>query len=250
MIKVRKFRAGKEARLEVIDRFYRDNGLNSTTLLDVTTTPLGPDRVEYVVTYDDTSTPTVETTFPGNGDRAIALGTTMVIVFSKAMNNLGVADITIYDVTNDATIATSEYTINNTNAGDTKGLIRVSDSGSYLVANTLYRVTLNTTITDTDGNTLASPYIFHFTTVTTSDPAAGQQAVVLAGAETVVVTTLKAYSAEPQIGLTPVGSSVGVSRDDDATPNGDWTWTFTVRIDDLAQAGGQKIDVIETGTVV
>ena len=37
MIKVRKFRAGKEARLEVIDRFYRDQGLNSTTLLSVVT---------------------------------------------------------------------------------------------------------------------------------------------------------------------------------------------------------------------
>ena len=57
MIKVRKFHAGKEARLEVIDRFYRDQGLNATTLLSVVTTPLGPDRVEYVITYDDTTAP-------------------------------------------------------------------------------------------------------------------------------------------------------------------------------------------------
>jgi len=250
MIKVRKFRAGKEARLEVIDRFYRDQGLNSATLLDVATTQLGPDRVEYVITYDDTTAPTVVTTFPSNGATAIGLGSTLILVFSKPMTNLSVADVTIYDVTNSTTIATSKYTINNTNADNPNGLIRVVDSGSYQVSNTLYRVTLNTTITDSSGNPLASAYVFHFTTVSTSDPAGGQQVTVLAGAETIVVTTLKAYSTEPQIGLTVVGSSVGVSRDDDATPNGDNTWTFTARINDYAPAGGQKIDVIETGALI
>lgn len=250
MIKVRKFRAGKEARLEVIDRFYREQGLNSTTLLSVVTNQLGPDRVEYVVTYDDTTAPTIETTFPGNGVSAIALGTTLILVFSKPMTNLVVADVTIFNVTTSTTIATTAYTIDNTNAGDTKGLIRITDSTSYQVANTLYRITLNTTITDTSGNALAAAYVFHFTTVSTASPAAGQRVTVLANAETISVTTKKAYSAEPQITITAVGSNVGVSRDDDATQNANKTWTFTVRLDDEAQAGGQKLDIVETGTLV
>jgi len=101
----------------------------------------------------DTEPPTVSSTSPTDGETDVAIGTTVSVTFSEAMDS--------------ATITTSSFTLDSV-AGSIS-----YDSGTYtatftpsanLDESTTYTATLSTAITDVAGNPLAAEETWSFTT--------------------------------------------------------------------------------------
>jgi len=155
-IVVRKFNVGKDADLGPLNRFLTENGIKQANVLHVDLIQLGRDRVEYVLTYQDITAPFLVMTVPADGDSQIGEGTTIVATFSEALTLVTVDDILITNVTDSVTVASSEYTIDNTDVAATRGTIRIIDSGGYLESGKAYRITFKTSITDLAGNPLTA----------------------------------------------------------------------------------------------
>ncbi len=112
-----------------------------------------------ITALGDTTPPTVSSVSPLDGATGVAVGTTVSVTFSEAMDA--------------ATITTSSFTL-----GSVAGSVSY-DSGTYtatftpsaaLAENTTYTATLSTAITDAAGNPLASAYSWSFITVQTVIP--------------------------------------------------------------------------------
>lgn len=155
-IVVRKFAVGKDADLGPLNRFLTENNLKQANVLHVAVVQLGRDRAEYVLTYQDVTAPFLVLTTPADGDSQVGEGTTLVATFSEPLTLVTVDDITITNITDGTTIATSQYTIDNTDVAATRGTIRIVDSGSYLTAGKSYRITFKTSIKDLAGNPLGT----------------------------------------------------------------------------------------------
>jgi len=153
-IVVRKFAVGKDADLGPLNRFLSENGLRQANVLHVDLVQLGRDRVEYVLTYTDTTAPFLVLTSPADGDSQIGEGTTVVATFSEPLNLVTVDDVAITDMNAGTLVATNLYTIDNTDVAASRGTIRILDSGGYLESGKSYRITFKTSITDLAGNPL------------------------------------------------------------------------------------------------
>jgi hypothetical protein len=99
-----------------------------------------------------TTPPLVIATIPANGAGDVDAADTISATFSKAIDT--------------ATLTASSFTV----SGDVTGTISYADSTATftpddtLEFNTLYTATLGTTVADTFGNHLATPYVWSFTT--------------------------------------------------------------------------------------
>lgn len=170
-VRVRRFAIGKGSDLDPINRFYREEGVRDVDVLHVQMSNLGKDRVEYVVTYVDSGAPRVIATFPLEGQRGVAPGSTLLFVFSEPIQPLVSSDLEIRNLTTSTVVPPSEFTIVNTDVGLDRGQLRIEDpSGgtgpNYLLNNNTYQVTLKTTIQDLDGNTMEEAFILVFTAST------------------------------------------------------------------------------------
>jgi hypothetical protein len=156
-IRVTKFPVGKGFSLDNLNRTLLDLGLRASNVLNASAVQLGTDQVDLVLTYDDTTAPFVVATIPSDGEQ-IAPGGEVIVIFSEPIQAVTVSDIEIFNITDSVTISTSLYAIDNSQAGDRKGVIRIQDTGGFLVDQKAYRYSLLTTIKDTSGNTMLEPY--------------------------------------------------------------------------------------------
>ena len=134
----------------------------TTEVRNLLGTPLPADFVWSFTTgaTADTTVPTVSATAPGDTVTNVAVNQAINAVFSEAMNP--------------STINTSSFTLK-------QGVTAVNGSVSYvngtaafapatnLTANTLYTATITTNATDLSGHTLATNFVWTFTTGTQAD---------------------------------------------------------------------------------
>jgi len=165
-IRIRRFTIGKGSNLDPINRFYLEEGIRSADVLHVNISELGRDRVEYVITYEDSTAPRVIATFPTDGQRGVAPGTTVLAIFSESIQSLTSADIEIFNITDMVTVPSIDYTIDSSLAGERRGVIQIIDSGGYLLNQKTYRITFKTSIQDLAGNNMEEPFDLIFTAST------------------------------------------------------------------------------------
>ena len=169
-VRVRRFDIGKDSKLEAINRFLLEEGIRSADVLHVQVNPLGPDRTELVLVIEDSSAPRVILTFPTDGQGGVAPGSQIIITFSEPIQALASGDVEVFNITTNTLVPISEYTIDNSDVGLTRGIVRINDTGpdsaplaDYLQDGNVFRVTLKTTIKDLNGNTMEEPYDLIFT---------------------------------------------------------------------------------------
>ena len=165
-VRIRRFTIGKGSNLDPINRFYLEDGIRSADVLHVNISELGRDRVEYVITYEDSSSPRIIATFPTDGQRGVAPGTTVLAIFSESIQALSSGDIEIFNITDMVTVPSIDYTIDNSLVGERRGVVQIIDSGGYLLNQKTYRITFKTSIQDVSGNNMEEPYDLIFTAST------------------------------------------------------------------------------------
>ncbi len=252
-LKVQRFDIGKDTTVVPINRFLKRTGLRSSNIISTQVTKLGRDRSILVITYDDTTTPFVVTSFPGQGASNVATGTTLTFVFSEPIQPPISSDVTVYDVTADATVDSSDYTIDTSDVGDEDGgILRITDSGGYLAAGKIYRVTLLSTIRDEEGNRMAENFVLTFstepdpTTGTDPDQALAQRVLMTSGNRELIMTTKGKYTSAPVLSVTIEQDKVyGAVKDGTLVQNPDTTWNFTAVASLVAPAAGQYVHVVE-----
>lgn len=252
-LKIERFEVGKDTTVVPINRFLRRTGLRRANIISTALSKLGRDRSILVITYDDDTNPYVVTTFPGNGATDVATGTTVVIKFSEPIQPPTTADVEIYDETTDAAVSSTSYTLDTSDADrDTGGILRIVDSGSYLVAGRIYTITLKSTIRDEAGNRMSDNYSFTFSTVpdptigTDPEHALGQRALMTSGNRELIMTTKGKYTSEPVLSVTIEQDKVyGAVKDGTLSQNPDNTWNFTAVASLIAPAAGQYVHVVE-----
>jgi hypothetical protein len=152
-VKVRRFDIGKDSTLSAINKFLLEQGVRSADVLHIQTNPLGPDRTELILIIEDSSAPRVILTFPSDGQAGVAPGSQIIVTFSEPIQALASGDVEIFNITTNTTVPSSEYTIDNTDVGLSRGIVRINDTGpdsaplaNYLQDGNVFRVTLQTTI--------------------------------------------------------------------------------------------------------
>ncbi|MBI4649974.1 Ig-like domain-containing protein [Candidatus Desantisbacteria bacterium] len=105
----------------------------------------------------DTTAPLVSSTSPINNAVNVVVNTSITVTFNETMDS--------------TTITTSNFTIDNSVTGSIKynGTSATYTPSVNLSANTKYTATITTGVKDAAGNTLASNYIWSFTTGTAPD---------------------------------------------------------------------------------
>jgi hypothetical protein len=167
----------------------------------------------------DTVAPTVSSTNPANGATGVAI---ISASFSEAMNA--------------STITPTSFTVNGPGAVPVAGTVTYSTSPilarfaptSALAAGTIYTATITTAAKDVAGNSLATPYVWNFTTSATSG-SPGAVALGSAGAFAVLagstVTSSGATALTGDLGVSPgtavtgfpPGTMTGATHAGDAT---------------------------------
>lgn len=252
-IKIEKFEVGKDTTIVPINRFLKRTGLRSSNIISTELVTLGRDRSLMFITYDDNTTPYVINTFPSQGAENVALGTTAVFVFSEPIQPPGSADVVIYNVTDDVTVSNTLYTLDTSDSGDEAGgILRIIDSGDYLEGSHIYRITLESTITDEAGNQMTEDFTLTFSmvadpaVVTDPDVTSAQIVTMTAGNRNMTVTTLRKYTSKPVLQVTTERERVYSSIvDSSIVQNPDTTWNFEVAVSHIAPTGGQLIHITE-----
>ena len=108
----------------------------------------------------DTTPPTISSTTPANGATGIAVGNSIQVVFSEAMNSSTITSSNITFQTSNGTTVSGTWGYSGTTA--------TFNQSSALSYNTSYTMVVGTGVTDLAGNALASAYTFSFTTQTSS----------------------------------------------------------------------------------
>ena len=136
-IRVERFPIGKETNKRDLERFLLEQNLVPDDIVDISLSRLGQDALEYVLTYEDSGAPRVIQTVPNQGDPTVAPGTTITFIFNKPVTAITTADVEIENLTTSTILSDTLYTIDNSDIGDRKGVLRILDSPGYLVdANT------------------------------------------------------------------------------------------------------------------
>ena len=104
----------------------------------------------------DTTPPTISSTIPANGATGIAVGNSIKIIFSEAMNSSTINSSNITFQTSNGTTVSGTWGYSGTTA--------TFNQSSALSYNTSYTMVVGTGVTDLAGNALASTYTFSFTT--------------------------------------------------------------------------------------
>jgi hypothetical protein len=245
---------GKGRSLDDLNRYLTEQGIRAANVINTQVQTRGRDSLSYYLTYDDNTAPFILTTFPGIGSTNVGLATTIVAVFSEAIQAPSSADIEIYDVTSAAIISTSLYTIDTTLVGQTQGIVRILDTGNYLVAGRVYRVTFQSTIRDVAGNTMLEDYLLTFSTGVTQagggGTGVGQYETIPAGDRTIILTTLQSYTTKPAITVSVERRGTYASLIDSSfSQNGNGTWNFTVWISAVSTTTTTTIHAIEAEAV-
>jgi hypothetical protein len=169
-VRVRRFDIGKDSSLEAINRFLLEEGVRSADVLHVDINPLGPDRTQIILVIEDSRAPRIILTFPTDGQAGVGPGSTVIATFSEPIQALASGDIEIFNITTNTLVPSTEYTINNTDVGLNRGIVRIEDTGpdtavdaNYLQDGNTFRVTFKTSIKDLDGNTMEEPFDLIFT---------------------------------------------------------------------------------------
>lgn len=165
-VRVDRFEIGKGTSLKELNRFLLERGVRSADVLNVQVNPLGPDKTEYLVMREDSDRPRVVSTIPLDGQFGIGPGTTVLAIFSEPIQAVTSGDVEVFNVTDNVLIPAVSYTIDNSQVGESRGILRIEDSGGYQENGKIYRVTFKTTIQDLDGNTMEEPYDLIFTVST------------------------------------------------------------------------------------
>lgn len=121
------------------------NNLASTYSFSFTTAAAG-----------DVTPPTIATTTPANGATGIAVGNSIKVVFSEAMNSSTINSSNITFQTSNGTTVSGIWSYS--------GVTATFNQSSVLSYNTSYTMTVGTGVTDLAGNNLQTPYTFSFTT--------------------------------------------------------------------------------------
>jgi len=176
---------------------------------------------------DETTPPTVTATDPFNTATDVPLNQTITATFSEAMNP--------------STITVSTFTLTGPGATNVTGTIdydAISHVASFapssvLASNTYYTATITTAAKDLAGNSLASDYVWNFTSGATT---AGQQAVVLGTSDGFAVL---AGSTVTSSGATTVNGDLGVSAGTAVTGFPPGVVNGTIHTNDPAAAQAQ-----------
>lgn len=169
-LQVRRFDLGKGSSLDAINRFLREEEIRRDDVLQVDINQLGKDRAEYLLLIRDSRAPFIVATLPADGETGVGPGTTIVAIFSEPIQPVASGDIEIFNITDNVLVPAVDYTINNAQVGQSRGILRIEDSGGYQLDGKVYRITFKTTIKDLDGNTMEEAVDVIFT-VSTSQSA-------------------------------------------------------------------------------
>ena len=148
----------------------------------------------------DTTKPTVILTSPDNAATGVVLSKKVTATFSEAMDPLTILNTTFRVTGPGVTPVSGTVTY--------VGLIATFTPTSYLADNTTYTATITTGAKDSDGNALASNYVWSFTTVAAAEIGLGPQPVDLGTAENFVIL---AKTGTTTTGVTDITGNIGVS---------------------------------------
>ncbi len=132
------------------------------TAMGIATNGCGQRITSPVAVTADTTRPAVNSTNPANLATGVLLNRQITAAFSEALDpaTITAATFTLKQGTNPVAGAVSYAAA---------GAVATFDPASDLTASTVYTATLTTGIKDLDGNTLASNYVWSFTTGTATD---------------------------------------------------------------------------------
>jgi hypothetical protein len=153
-LSVRRFDLGKGSSLDAVNRFLREEEIRRDDVLQVNINQLGKDHAEYLLLIRDSRAPFIVATLPADGETGVGPGTTLVAIFSEPIQPVVSGDVEIFNITDNVLVSAVNYTIDNAQVGQSRGVLRIADTGGYQIDGKVYRVTYKTTIKDLDGNSM------------------------------------------------------------------------------------------------
>ena len=159
-----KFELNKDVPVEAINRFFQDQHLDRTQILNISVIQKTPNASVFMVTYEDVTPPYVVGTSPADGSVGVPGNLDVVVQMSEQVQQVRAVDV--------------EVLRNGTPVSLIDGDIQVPGSGTwpssvFRIANAVdstpnanYIVSLLTTIQDLLGNRMSQPHVFGFTTAT------------------------------------------------------------------------------------
>jgi len=198
-VQTRLFEFQRNLPTEKINKFYDDNNIDRTQILDVTVFQKQQNVGVYAVTYEDTILPEVVGTSPANGASGVPINGQIVVQFSEAVVALTTSEVEV--LRNGATVTLTNPDIV---TASSKVTIDNAIDGSY---NANYVVTMLTTIEDLNGNNMLVPYVFAFSST-------GQQAGLVSKGDTITPGSAPIGSGYVDVAFsTPFNSSNYVTPD-------------------------------------
>lgn len=163
-VRTAKFEMNKDVPIEAINRFFQEQNLDRTQILNISVIQKAANASVFMVTYEDTVSPYVVGTSPSDGSAGVPSNLDIVVQMSEQVDQVRAVDV--------------EVLRNGTPVSLIDGDIQVPGSGSWpssvfritnavdSTPNANYVVSLLDTIHDILGNRMSQPFVFGFTTAT------------------------------------------------------------------------------------